>query len=286
MLSSEPSLTGRYEDCWTVEFYFNFVVKNRIKKQKEKKPFQGVDSSQVSGKDSRTSTSSSSSSTITHTNTIQPSVSPEPEHCELEEETVKYTTLISSCFLCRPPTSVDSKKFAALLANDSESLQTLAFYGIRLDQHLDILLHLDDSLLERLIVSIPSKELGSSAKYWLLILLEQARATYHAANDLHAFNDALVIAQLPCQVHQPVDISMVSSGIRKSLQIHGLGELVPAFAVMGLLTEEDFSFFCKLNEYSRASLIKNKRVQLSHFQEFMLDLAFGSSGAKSLFGNI
>jgi hypothetical protein len=278
---------GRYEDCWTIEYYFNFVVRNRIKKRKEKKPF-GADSSQVSGKDSRTVlTSSSSSSTTTHTNTIQPSVSPEPEHRKLEEETVNHATLISSCFLCKSPTSVDSslnKKLAALFASDSKILQTLAAYGIRLNQHLDVLLRLDDSLLERLIVSIPLKELGSSAKYQLLVLLERARANCTADN-LHAFNDAVVVAQLPCQVHPPVDISMVSSGIRKTLQIHGLGELVPAFAVMGLFTEGDFGFFCKLNAYSRASLIKNSKVQLSHFQDFMLNLAFGSSG-ESPFGNI
>ena len=257
VLSSEPSL-GRYEDCWVVEYYFNFVVRNRIKKRKEKKRF-GVDSS-------------------TRTNTIEPPVSPEPEHHNLEEETANHTTLISSCFLCRPPTSVDSsnKKFAALFASDREIVQTLAPYGIRLDQHLDALLRLDDSLLERLVVSIPLKELGLSAKYRFLVLLEQARAN-RTADNLYTFNDAVVVAQLPCQVHQPVDISTVSSGIRKSLQIHGLGELVPAFALMGLFTEEDFIFFRKLNAYSRASLIKNRKVQLSHFQGFMLNLAFGSS---------
>ena len=254
---------GRYEDCWVIEYYYNFVVRNRIKKQKEKNPF-GVD------------------------NTIQPPVSLEPEHHNLEEETVNHATLISSCFLCRPPTSVDSssnKKFAALFASDNEILQTLAPYGIRLDQHLDALLRLDDSLLEQLVVSIPLKELEFSAKYRLLVLLEQARAN-RAADDLHVFNDTAVIAQLPCQVHQPVDISMVSSGIQKFLQIHGLGELVPAFAAMGLFTEEDFSFFSKLNAYSRTSLVKNRKVQLSHFQEFMLNLAFGSSSDESPFGNI
>ena len=30
---------GQYEDCWEIEYYFNFVVRNRIKKQKEKNPF-------------------------------------------------------------------------------------------------------------------------------------------------------------------------------------------------------------------------------------------------------
>ncbi len=51
----------------------------------------------------------------------------------------------------------------------------------------------------------------------------QARAN-RAANDLHVLNDAVVIVQLTCQVHQPVDISMVSSGIRISLQyIYGEG---------------------------------------------------------------
>ena len=249
-----------------------------------------MDSSQVSGKDSRMSDMVLSSSSITtRTNTIQPPVSLEPEHRNLEEETANHATVISSCFLCRPPTSVDSssnKKFAALFASDSEILQTLAPYGIRLDQHLDALLRLDDSLLERLVVSIPLKELGFSAKYRLLVLLEQARANSGAADDLHAFNDAVVVAQLPCQVHQPVDISLVSSGIRKSLQIHGLGELVPAFAVMGLFTEEDFNFFSKLNAYSRASLIKNSKVQLTHFQDLMLNLAFGlSDESESPFGN-
>ena len=51
----------------------------------------------------------------------------------------------------------------------------------------------------------------------------QARAN-GAANDLHVLNDAVVIVQLTCQVHQSVDISMVSSGIRISLQyIYGEG---------------------------------------------------------------
>jgi hypothetical protein len=39
-----------------------------------------------------------------------------------------------------------------------------------------------------------------------------------------------------------------------------LEELVPAFTLIGLFMDEDFSFFSKLNAYSRASLGKNRKV--------------------------
>jgi len=54
---------------------------------------------------------------------------------------------------------------------------------------------------------------------------------------------------------------MVSSGIRKSLQIRGLGKLVSAFAVMGLFTEEDFSFCLFWNENFVILFIARVRVR-------------------------
>jgi len=32
---------GWYEDCWVIEYNFNFVVRNHIKKRKEKNTFGG-----------------------------------------------------------------------------------------------------------------------------------------------------------------------------------------------------------------------------------------------------
>jgi hypothetical protein len=133
---------------------------------------------------------------------------------------------------------------------------------------------MDCAARERLVVSIPSKELKPSAKYWFLTLLECVAAK-HTADDLSGFSDAMTIAQQPCHDRQPVDISGISSGIRKSLQIHRLGELVPAFALMEIFTESDFHDFGRLNGDSRASLIKDKKVQLSYFQKVMLNLVFG-----------
>jgi len=212
------------------------------------------------------------------THAIHLSACPVPEYQdETGNSRLDTTLMISTCFLCNPPTTLDSSsknRFSAFFANDKEFLQTLASYGIRFDQHFETLLRMDCASRERLVVSIPSKEIKPSAKYWFLALLECVAAK-HTADDLSGLSDAMTIAQLPCHNHQPVDISGISSGIRKFLQIHGLGELVPAFALMEIFTESDFHEFGRLNGYSRASLIKNKKVQLSYFQEVMLNQIFG-----------
>ncbi len=280
MLSSEPSLR-RYEDCWPVEFYFNTSIRSwvgfalRSSTEHCKEPSR-ANTTHVLDEAKRTITPAPSLPSLTnsHTNIIRLSAFPAPGHQDETGNSRRDATLMSTCFLCKPPTTVDSSlnnKFSALFANDKEILQTLASFGICFDQHFETLLRMDCASRERLVVSIPPKELRPSAKYWFFALLERVAAK-HTVDDLSGFSDVMTIAQRPCHDHQPVDISGVSSGIRKTLQIHGLGELVPAFALMEIFTESDFRDFCRLNGYSRASLINNKKVQLSYFQKVMLNL--------------
>ena len=97
---------------------------------------------------------------------------------------------------------------------------------------------------------------GCGQKLYHKTKREEPFWTNHAANDLHAINDAVRCPLVDWLGTTTVQQSMISSGIRKSLQIHGLGKLVSAFAVMGLFTEEDFSFFSKLNVINLAPNVR------------------------------
>lgn len=199
--------------------------------------------------------------------------------------------ILASCLLCRPPTTAQAsrhpswtKKISAFAETDDDVLRALALLGVVFDQHLDIILVMDSSIFEEL-VRASSAKLKASMKYRLLFLLEQAKEKRDPSNQMPSLDSSetthLDITQVPCRLHPLVDISAMASNLQSLLRTFGIGELVPAFALMGLLTLEDFKHFCNLSESARTTMITNLRIQLNHFQNFMLNRAFRANAIES-----
>ena len=173
----------------------------------------------------------------------------------------------------RHPSS--TRRISAFAETDDDVLRALALIGIVFDQHLDIILCIDSSIFEQLISTGSANVLKASMKYRILFLLEQAKEKRNPSNQMSLDgSETTDIIPVPCLLHPLVDTSAMTSGLQSLLRIFGIEELIAAVALMGLLTLEDFTHFCNLSESARTTMIKNLRIQLNHFQTFMLNRAF------------
>jgi len=131
VLLSEPSLR-RYDNCWPVEFYFNTSIRTEVgfarqSNTEHRKEPSRANATHVLDEAKRTITPAPSLSSLTNLHTH---LSAFPVH-EYQDETGnsrRDTTLISTCFLCNPPTTVNSSsknRCSAFFANDKEFLQRL-----------------------------------------------------------------------------------------------------------------------------------------------------------------
>ena len=175
--------------------------------------------------------------------------------------------IVAPCCRCLSSTvaNVNNKALREVSGNDHAFLRDLAKVGILFDQHLQILLQMEETDLQKILFSMSFKDVSLLVKARLLVILEEERRKNHAI-----VLDTIRIHQLPCDSHPPVDISGVTSKFRRALQNAGIEEFIPVFVYIGILNCDDFDAFCQMTKNCRKILMQNLGIKLSPLQDFLL----------------
>lgn len=255
ILASDPSL-GRYEANWPVGSYFDFLTVRRGKKTVHDAPLSQhgffrhlrIENGQPEGQ-------------VVFDPVVIVDCDSEPP-----AETVDDQSIIAPCCRCLNSTvaNINNKVLREVTVNDHIFLRDLAKVGIVFDQHLWILLRMEEIDLEKLLFSMPTKDLSLSMKGRLLTVLAQERQRNHSI-----VLDTIRVTQLPCESHPPADISGLTSDFRRVLQHVGVEELIPALSYAGILNSKDFDAFCQMSKNCRKIIMQNLGIKLSPLQDFL-----------------
>ncbi|KAH6918368.1 hypothetical protein BKA70DRAFT_14163 [Coprinopsis sp. MPI-PUGE-AT-0042] len=98
----------------------------------------------------------------------------------------------------------------------------------------------------------------------------------------HAATERLPNLHFTCPSHPLVDTRTVSQPIQAYLHYRGLHEFIPALALVGITTSEQFLEFCRLDEADKVDLFADPRVLcVTAFQKVCLKAEFSEAKVKA-----